>query len=406
VSKHQFVLELGRAMHALGSPSYRVEDTMVVCSRSFGMDGNFFATPTAIFLAAGAPGEEVRTTLLRVSPGDHDLGRLAALYGIRDRVVGGEMSPEQGLVEVRAVLAAADTRVWPDIVGQTLVGGGAATLLGGGPSEVACASAAGLLAALIGWLARRRPSLGDVQAALTCAAVAFFVRSVASLWQPLSVPVTTLSAIIVLLPGLSFTTALAELAMRHLAAGSARLMGALAVFVTMAIGVGIGDRLAVGLFGGVDVDAPAPLGPLALAAALIANWIAFVLLLRGTPRQSPWVLMAVVAGFFGARLGGAVLEDELGAVVGAMAVALLGNLYSRWLRQPAAIVRTPGLLLLVPGSLGFSGLTTAISGDFTSSAPFVFRMLLVGGSIVAGLLFAGVLLPPPLEVEPGSRRQP
>jgi uncharacterized membrane protein YjjB (DUF3815 family) len=80
-------------------------------------------------------------------------------------------------------------------------------------------------------------------------------------------------------------------------------------------------------------------------------------------------------------------------------------LYSRWLRQPSAIVRTPGLLLLVPGSLGLSGLTTAISGDFASSAPFVFRMLLVGGSIVAGLLFAGVVLPPPLEVEPGSRRQ-
>jgi len=84
--------------------------------------------------------------------------------------------------------------------------------------------------------------------------------------------------------------------------------------------------------------------------------------------------------------------------------ALLGNLYARWLRQPAAIVRTPGLLLLVPGSLGFSGFTTAISGDFGSSGPFVFRMLLVGGSIVAGLLFAGVVLPPPLEVEPGSRR--
>ena len=404
MSKHQFVLELGRAMHALGSPAYRVEDTMVACSRSFGMDGNFFATPTAIFLAVGEPGEEVRTTLLRVAPGDHDLGRLAALYAIRDRVVSGEATPAEGLEEVRAVLARVDKRVWPDIVGQMLVGGGAAALLGGGLDEVVCASAAGLLAAMIGLLARRRPSLGDVQAALTCAAVAFFVRCVAALWTPLNVPVATLSAIIVLLPGLSFTTALAELAMRHLAAGSARLMGALAVFVTMAIGVGIGDRLALGLVGDAGVAAPTPLGPLPIALAMVANWIAFSLLLRGTVRQSPWVLLSVVAGSFSARLGGVLLDDQLGAVVGAMAVALLGNLYARWLRQPAAIVRTPGLLLLVPGSLGFSGFTTALSGDIASSAPFVFRMLLVGGSIVAGLLFAGVLLPPPLEVEPGSRR--
>src|SRR5690606_21345001 len=141
-------------MHALGSPAYRVEDTMVACSRSFGFDGNFFATPTAIFSAVGAPGEEVKTTLMRVLPGDHDLGRLAALYGIRDRVVRGEVTPEQGLLEVRSVLQPAGGRALSDVAGQALVGGGAATLLGGGVNEVLVATFAGLLAGLIGLLAR------------------------------------------------------------------------------------------------------------------------------------------------------------------------------------------------------------------------------------------------------------
>jgi uncharacterized membrane protein YjjB (DUF3815 family) len=207
----------------------------------------------------------------------------------------------------------------------------------------------------------------------------------------------------VLLPGLSFTTALAELAIRHLAAGSARLMGTLAVFVTTAIGIGIGDRAAVLLVGSAPPVEPAPLGDGWLALALVAIWLSFVVLLRATSRQMPWVLLAVAAGYLGARLGSAVFGSELGAVVGAMAVTVLGNLHARWRRQPAAIVRTPGLLLLVPGSLGLSGLTTALSGEFGQSAPFVFRMLLVAGSIVAGMLFAGVVLPPPLDVEPDSR---
>jgi uncharacterized membrane protein YjjB (DUF3815 family) len=63
------------------------------------------------------------------------------------------------------------------------------------------------------------------------------------------------------------------------------------------------------------------------------------------------------------------------------------------------------LLLLVPGSLGFRGLTTAVAGDFTQSVQFLFDMLLVGGALVAGLLMAGVLFPPPLDVEPDSRRR-
>ena len=129
MSKHEFVLELGRAMHALGSPAYRVEDTMVACSRSFGMDGNFFATPTAIFLAIGEPGEEVKTTLLRVRPGDHDLGRLAALYAIRDAVVSGEMTPEVGRDEVRAVLAPRKDRPW---VASSLSRRHAAAVVGAG----------------------------------------------------------------------------------------------------------------------------------------------------------------------------------------------------------------------------------------------------------------------------------
>jgi uncharacterized membrane protein YjjB (DUF3815 family) len=59
--------------------------------------------------------------------------------------------------------------------------------------------------------------------------------------------------------------------------------------------------------------------------------------------------------------------------------------------------------LLVPGSLGFTGLTTALSGDFEASAPLAFRMLLTGGAIVAGMLFAGVVVPPPLDVPPMRR---
>ncbi|MBL8750671.1 MAG: threonine/serine exporter family protein, partial [Planctomycetes bacterium] len=42
MTARQFVLELGRAMHALGSPSYRVEDTMDACSRALGLEGAFF----------------------------------------------------------------------------------------------------------------------------------------------------------------------------------------------------------------------------------------------------------------------------------------------------------------------------------------------------------------------------
>ena len=405
MTAQQFVLEIGRAMHALGSPSYRVEDTMDACSRALGLEGAFFSTPTAIFAALGPKGSEPKTSLLRVMPGEQDLGRLAELYAIRDTVVRGNSSPEQGLLRVRAVMEAPPrVHPWRDLLAQALAGAGAAVLFGGGPYEVACAGSAGVLVAAIGLFAQRRPRFADVQAPLACALVAFLMH-LAARWLPLDPKLATVAAIVVLLPGLSFTTALAELAIRHLASGSARLLGALAVLLTMVVGVGIGDRCAWLVVGAAPMVEPARLGLHWHLLALVATWLAYVILLRAARNQVGWILLAVAVGYGGARLGTVWLLPELGAFVGAFLVTAMANGFAHWQRRPAAVVRTPGLLLLVPGSLGFRGLSIAVSGDFSTSVEFLLHMLLVGGALVAGLLIAGVVLPPPLDVEPDSRQR-
>lgn len=390
-------------MHALGSPSYRVEDSMTACSQALGLQGSFFATPTAIFAAIAEGDEAPQTVLQRVTPGDHDLGRLARLYAIRDAVVRREVAPEIGLGRIREVLRPPASNHVASIVALACSGGGAAVLFGGGWHEVLVATGAGVVVGLLGALAARWQRLGDVHGALAAALVAFGTGALAACGFELHAAIATIAAIVVLLPGLSFTTALAELSMRHLAAGSARLMGALASLLTMAIGVGLGSRSATLAFGPAPVTDPVPLSWAWNVAALLVSWYAFMVLLRASRKQAIWVLLGIVTGFCGARLGGHWLGAELGGFLGAVAVAVVANLFARWRRRPAAIVRTPGLLLLVPGSLGFRGFTMALDQNFTASAQFAFQALLVGGAIVAGLLIAGVLLPPPLEVEPDSR---
>jgi uncharacterized membrane protein YjjP (DUF1212 family) len=406
VSAQQFVLEIGRAMHALGSPSYRVEDTMDACCQALGLEGSFFSTPTSIMAALAEKGGESKTTLLRVQPGSHDLTRLAELYGIRDAVIHGKATPAEGLVRIRGVLAAPPRlQWWADASAHALSGAGAGVLFGGGVLEAAFAGVAGVVVWLLALTAYWRAGFRDVHAPLACAVVAFLVHVAATRGLDVDPAVTTVAAIVVLLPGLPFTTALAELAMHHLASGSARLMGTIALLTTMAVGVGIGDRCARWLVGWpprVHAD------QLALAwhlLALVASWLAYVILLRAARRQAPWILLAVAIGYGGARLGREVLGAEIGAFVGAVGVAFAANLYARLRRQPAAVVRTPGLLLLVPGSLGFRGLTSVALPGSQADAPFLLQMLIVGGSIVAGLLMAGVLFPPPLDVEPDSRQR-
>ncbi|HEU4419938.1 MAG TPA: threonine/serine exporter family protein, partial [Planctomycetota bacterium] len=234
MTAHQFVLELGRGMHVLGSPSYRVEDAMAACCRALGLEGSFFATPTSIIAAVGEAGSEPKATLLRVVPGEHDLGRLAELHEIRDAVVRGDTTPGQGTARVRAVLGRPGRLgSAADAVAHALAGGSAGVLLGGGFLEAGVGALAGLVVGLMGLLARLRPGLFDVLPSLACAVVAFIVHLAAASGLALNQVITTVAGIFVLLPGLSLTTALAELSMRHLSSGSARLLGTLALLLTM-----------------------------------------------------------------------------------------------------------------------------------------------------------------------------
>jgi uncharacterized membrane protein YjjP (DUF1212 family) len=402
----RFVLELGRAMHALGSPSYRVEDTMDACGRALGMRGSYFATPTAIFASLGGDDGRQETILLRVQPGEHDLGRLAALHEVRDAVMRGSVDAGQGLARLAEVMAAPPTGgPLLRLTAFCLASAASSVLLGGGARETVVAGIAGLLVGGFAWFAQGRARWSRAFEAAAGAGAAFSVHAVAARW-PLDAGVAILASIITLLPGIAFTAALAELAMRHLASGSARLLGSVAVLLTIAVGVGLGTRTGMLLFGASPDAAREPLPAVAHGLALLVATFAFAALLRASPGQLWAVLAGVLAGQLGGRLGGLAFERELSAFVGALVVVAAGNLYARWRRQPSAVVTTPGLLLLVPASLGFRGFTTGFESAGGTGVQLAFQMLLVGGALVAGLLVAGVLVPPPLDVEPDPASAP
>jgi uncharacterized membrane protein YjjB (DUF3815 family) len=83
----------------------------------------------------------------------------------------------------------------------------------------------------------------------------------------------------------------------------------------------------------------------------------------------------------------------LGAGLGAFLVALAANLHARDPRRAAAVMGVPGLVLLVPGSLGLRGLSALFAADVLSGVESAFRALVVALALVTGGLLANALLP-------------
>jgi uncharacterized membrane protein YjjP (DUF1212 family) len=389
-----FVLRLGRALHMYGYTANALESSLGDVATRLGLShSQFFVTPTQI-LAAFGPQEQQHTHLIRMQPGDLDLGKLAVVQKATGRVLSGTLSLEQGSAEIDRIIAspARYNRI-VETLAYGLVSAAACRILDGGFTEIAMSTIVGLITGILAIGSRGVRDAITVFPFVAAAIAAFLVNAAGASGVSMSTSTTVLAGLVVLLPGLTLTLAMAELSSQHLIAGTARLAGAFTVFVGIAFGVALGTQLArllVGVAPNIPVQ-PAPIWTLWIA--LTAAPIIFAVLLRARQRDIFAILAVSILGYGGAQLGAGLLGAQLGGGLGALTLAMASNVYERWTGQPATVTLVPGVLLLVPGSIGFRSFSLLLEQQVVVGVDAAFTMTMTAISLVAGLLLANILVP-------------
>ncbi len=390
----RFLVKLGGALTRLGTPAHRLESSLELVAQALGLEAQLFSAPTMLMVSVGPAGAQ-HTLMFRVEPGEIDLGKLVQVDEVAQRVGLGKMSTAEGEAALDAI-EQAPARYGPKLVlpAWAVVSAAVARFLGGRWEDALVAGAIGITIGALAIVLGRKPAgarVFDLMASFFAAIGA----GVAAIHTGTTMQITLLAGLIVLLPGLGITTAITELATRNLVSGTARLTAAAIVFMQLAFGVALGDRLVRFMFGSQPTVLPQIPLSWELEAGLVGlSLVALAILFRAQTRNFGWIIAAGTIGFYGARLGAYITGPELGAGLGGLAVALFGNVYARSDRGPALVPIVPGILLLVPGSIGFRSLTSMMRDDVVSGVDTAFTMFLVAVSIVAGLLFANVLVPP------------
>ncbi len=389
----RFVVTLGRMLHLYGVPSHRLEAALANVSRQLELDGQFFSTPTSVFATFGETGVQ-HSTLIRLDPGDQDLEKLVRVDEVADRVVAGELSARRAMRQLEEIVAA-PPRYGPLLTTACfgVTSAAASRIFGGDSAEMLASLVVGLEMGLLAITVQHRPSLARLFEPLAAMTAASLAALAALVLGPLSVQIITLSSLIVLVPGLTLTLAISELAARNLISGTARLTGAAVVFLMIAFGVAVGSRLGELLPATTVTWAFAPLPGWTDWAALAVAPLTIAVLFRARPREMIWIVPAAWLGVLGARAGAELLGPGLGAFGGAALLGLAGNLYARVARRPAVVLLVPGILLLVPGSVGFLSVSSLLESDVISGIDTAFAAALVAVSLVAGMLFANAALP-------------
>ena len=393
-SEIALILAFGRALHEYGAPSPRLERALELLSRRFGIEGQFFATPTAIFAAFGPEGHQ-RTSLMRVSPAGVNLGMRVRIDELIGDVLGSRLDAANAHARLRTLLASPpQVGVGLGILCSGLASLCAARFFGGGVHELALSFVLGATTGLLALGAARAANLQRVFEPLAAFVASALSMAVAHWVAPLSTYTAIVSGLIVLLPGLSLTSAMSELAARHLASGTARLMGSAMTFLALGFGVALGRQVGDWLPAAATTQVAAGLPAWTLAPALVIAPICFGVLLRARTRDYGWIVAVCILAFLGARAGADLFGQELGAALGAFVVGSVSNALARSFQRSAAVTVVPGILMLVPGSLGFQSFSALLSRDVVSGIETGFTMVLVAISLVAGLLLANVVVPP------------
>lgn len=196
-------------------------------------------------------------------------------------------------------------------------------------------------------------------------------------------------ALVSFLPGLTLTIAAVELTSGQMMAGASRLV----------YGIARLGLLAFGVYAGISIagEPPAPTtAPTQLGAW--APWVGIALVSLGyylfsaAPRRSlVWILYALLVAYSAQLLGDALVGPEMSGLIGAMivipAVMLAGHLKS----APAtAVMLTCAYWLLVPGAMGFIGLSEAASGT-SGATDTILRTFGSLTAIAIGMLLGGGL---------------
>jgi uncharacterized membrane protein YjjP (DUF1212 family) len=391
--KINFILRLGRALHAHGYPAHRLEEVLEKAAERLGLHAQFFSTPTSMMVGFG-PQDDQQTFLLRVKPGEVNLGKLAELDDVTIGVLRGAYDSVEGTRMIDRILAEPmEYGPWMRTLAYALASAAASRFLGGGWREI-------LLSAFIGWvigmLARyfeRSTDLGRVFEPVAAFAASALASLLGLLLGPLAVSHTMLAGLIVLMPGLTLTVAMIELSTQHLSSGTSRLNNAFITFLAIGFGVAVGSSAVNLIIGPVPTVRPDPLPAWTMLPAILVMPLAFTILLRAHKSDAIWIVSAGVIAVGGSRLGDLLLGPQLGVFFGALLVGVFSSAYARWIDRPAVITQVPGILLLVPGSIGFRGLAAMLDEKVLSGIDTTFKMILTAVALVAGTLIASVIAP-------------
>lgn len=388
-----FLLHFTETGHASGYPTDDLEERVVALAAHFGLAApQISAQPTIVELSFGTL-QAQQTYTFRVRPRPVDLDAIARLDELVQDVLDGE-APGTALERLNEIRRKPLRRPWFEVLGAYALAGASVTpVLGGGWRDAIAGAVVGLVVGGTALAARGTARTEVMLAPLAALGASFCAALIAELGLKISPDVVTLAALVTVLPGMTLTIGMRELATEHLQSGVANTALALVQLLGLVFGVGVGRSIAADWFGSPEQSAPHTAFSGTHVLAAIGAGLAFTVTLRAQKKAAPVMCIGTVLAVLTNAAGSALFGAAAGVFVAALAIGTIGGLVSGAMRRSPLVFIVPGVLILVPGSAGFSSVLKLLTGETVSGIEAGFNTFVTAISIAYGLMLSTVILP-------------
>jgi uncharacterized membrane protein YjjP (DUF1212 family) len=386
VAAPQFVAALGAAMAAANYPVTMVHGVMEQTARAYGLDHEFLALPNYVQVGS-ASGEGIYIANPDFNVRYDQSFPLAKLVA---RAPSGTVSPEEGMAELDRIRNL-DKRfpVWVTILGYAVQSVGLALILQPTPWSLYGAAILGLLVGGLSVIGRRIEAIGYMLPTVCAFLVAFIVFSFENRWHVGTDSLRALAApLATFLPGAAITLAVIELTTHHVVSGASRLVAGFMQIAQLAFGILVAAQIAGIADANLVTTQLNRLGPWAPIIGVLVYGLGIWLNFAPPAKFLPWMALMLYVAYAGQWVGNAVLGSYASGFGGGMALIIFALAISHRPNTPPTMsLVVPGFWLLVPGSLGFMGVTqllgTHSTGVFTAT---LISMMSIAVGVQTGLL--------------------
>ena len=394
-------LQIGRLLLGSGADTAEVQTSVERFVAGFGQEAHIVVGYESILVTIIAGGQFRTKVGYRIPAMNVNMAAVTAVNSLIVKIESGW----QDLVEIGAELKHIEnsqpiyTR-WVVIIGLGLTAASLARLFVGDWASVGVSWIAGSAGMWLRQeLGRRRFNLFFIPFAAAIASG--IIGGAAVLLGASKTPALCLVApAMIIVPGVPLINGIQDMIKNHMTLGLARLAQGAIVTISIALGLFFATILT-----GARISVEAPLKILSIPEDALFSWMAALgyLFLFNVPTRIAWASVLCGAASHTIRTFCVHLGIDLisGTLIGALAVGLLAQGFSRYFRAPAVAFAFPGVVAMIPGAFAFRAVigtleivhagAAASTGLLTETLALVATCLLMVAAIAVGIAVPVIL---------------